>query len=261
MIAAARAAGRILVRNGSKVDGLSVSRKGRGDFVSGADVAAEMRIAEILHHRHPGHGFLMEEKGSKWERKGKRRFIVDPLDGTTNFLHGVPYFAVSIALQEKDRIEAGVVFDPLRREMFSARRGGGSYLNGRKLAVSKCREISESLVSTGVPILQTGQEDNFSQQLDALRETAGGLRRMGAAALDLAYVAAGRYDGYWEEGQAPWDIAAGILLVEEAGGRCSDLAGKYLMLRSGVILASNRFLHQPLLEALSRRTRKQKMHK
>ena len=251
MIAAARAAGRSLVRNLAKGDRLSISRKGRGDFVSDADLAAEKRIATILRTGFPEYGFLMEESGLEEGRDADRRWIVDPLDGTTNFLYGVPYFAVSIALQERGEIVAGLVFDPLRKEMFTARRSDGAFLNGRRLNVSARRQISEGLIVAGIPLRQYHKRDVFSHQLAALRASVGAIRNMGAAALDLAYVAAGRYDAYWEEGQAPWDIAAGLLLVEEAGGRCTDLAGKATMLQSGTVLATNRHLHRSLQAALS----------
>jgi myo-inositol-1(or 4)-monophosphatase len=250
MVAAARAAGRSLLRHLAMRDELVTSTKERGDFVSNADLIAERRIAAILRAGYPNYGFLMEESGLQRAQMGNYRWIVDPLDGTTNFLRGVPYFAVSIALQERGRIVAGVVFDPLRREMFEARRGAGAFLNGQRLRVSNRREISQAVIVTGVPLSRGGQ-DSFLPRLAAMRMEAGGIRSMGAAALDLAYVAAGRYDAYWEEHQAPWDIAAGLLLVKEAGGRCTDLAGKATMLQSGTILASNGHLHAPIRTMLS----------
>lgn len=251
MVKAARAAGRSLLRNLAKSSALPITHKGRGDFVSTADLAAEKLIAAVLRRAFPAYGFLMEESGLEQGRDTARRWVVDPLDGTTNFLRGVPYFAISIAFQERDRIAGGVVFDPLRKEMFTAVRGQGAFLNGRKLTVSACNRISEGLIATGVPLRSPREADDFAGQLDTLRARLGGIRSMGAAALDLAYVAAGRYDAYWEQRQAPWDIAAGMLLVEEAGGRCTDLAGNHTMLKSGTVLASNRHLHKVLQGILS----------
>lgn len=246
MVTAARSAGELLKRQFDRGDAKTILRKGRGDFATNADLAAEKCIAKILRKSYPTYGFVMEESGFLKGRDAGHSWIVDPLDGTTNFLHGIPYFAVSIALQEQRNIVSGVVFDPIRNEMFTARLGGGAFLNGRKIAVSKCRLVSEGLIAIGIPIRQGKGTDLFPKQLSSLRKSVGGIRRMGAAALDLAYVAAGRYDGYCEENQAPWDIAAGILLVEEAGGRCTDLSGNSSILKSGSVLATNRYLNFPL---------------
>jgi myo-inositol-1(or 4)-monophosphatase len=246
MITAARSAGRLLTRRFGRGKEKQVIRKGRGDFASGADLAAEECIAMALRDTYPSYGFLMEESGPVKGRDSERCWIVDPLDGTTNFLHGISYFAVSIALRVHGKIVSAVVLDPIRDELFTAQRGEGASLNGRSIEVSSCRLASEGLIAIGIPIRQSRMRDPFPKRLSSLRSQVGGIRRMGAAALDLAYVAAGRYDAYCEEGQAPWDTAAGILLVEEAGGRCTDFEGKSNMLVQGTVLATNRHLHKDL---------------
>jgi len=246
MAKAADKAARALKRDFGEVSQLQVSTKGPGDFVSTADHKSERTIREELQKARPNFGLLMEESGAVPGSDPDHTWIVDPLDGTTNFLHGVPHFAISIALQAKGEIIAGLVFDPIRDETFWAEKGSGAYCNDRRMRVSARKQLSESLLFTGIPFIGHGDRAKFGRQLDAaMRETAG-VRRLGAAALDLAYVAGGRSEGYWEEEISIWDVAAGILLVKEAGGYVSDLKGGQTMLQSGSVLATNSTLHAPL---------------
>lgn len=218
MIRAARQAARRLVRDFGEVEHLQVSVKGAGDFVSAADVSAEETIREILTEARPNYGWLGEESGFAAGEDPTRRWIVDPLDGTTNFLHGIPHWAISIALEHKGHVVAGVVYDPVKDEMFVAEQGEGAWLNDRRLRVSARRDVSSMLFATGLPFGgRDGLQDTFKDLAAILPRTAG-VRREGAAALDLAYVAAGRYDAFWERALNPWDIAAGLILVREAGG-------------------------------------------
>jgi len=243
-------AARALKRDFGEVQQLQVSTKGPSDFVSNADLKSERILREELAKARPGFGFLAEESGASAGSDTEHRWLIDPLDGTTNFLHGLPHFAISVALEKSGEVIAGVIYDPIKDEMFVAEKGGGAFLNDRRLRVSARRSLGESLLATGIPFRGHGQPADFAHQLDfAMRETAG-VRRFGAAALDLAYVAAGRYEGFWEEGLSPWDVGAGILLVREAGGFVSDLKGGQSMLHGGSILASNGLLHAPLQAAL-----------
>ena len=243
-------AARALKRDFGEVEQLQVSTKGPSDFVSNADLKAERILREELAKARPGYAFLAEESGATAGSDSEHRWIIDPLDGTTNFLHGLPHFAISVALERAGELIAGVVYDPSKDEMFLAEKGGGAFLNDRRLRVSARKNLGESLLATGIPFRGHGGTEDFKRQLDfAMNETAG-VRRLGAAALDLAYVAAGRYEGFWEEGLSPWDVAAGILLVREAGGYVSDLKGGQTMLHGGTILASNGLLHAPLQAAL-----------
>jgi myo-inositol-1(or 4)-monophosphatase len=243
-------AARALKRDFGEVEQLQVSTKGPSDFVSNADLKADRVLREELSKARPGFSFLTEEGGATAGTDTEHRWLVDPLDGTTNFLHGLPHFAISVALEKSGDLLAGVIYDPIKNEMFVAEKGGGAFLNDRRLRVSARKNMGEALLATGIPFRGHGDRDAFVKQLDAaMRETAG-VRRFGAASLDLAYVAAGRYDGYWEEGLSPWDTAAGILLVREAGGYVSDLKGGQNMLQSGSILASNALLHAPLQSML-----------
>jgi myo-inositol-1(or 4)-monophosphatase len=246
MAKAADKAARSLKRDFGEVSNLQVSNKGPGDFVSIADHKSERVIREELQKARPNFGFLMEESGAIPGSDPDHTWIVDPLDGTTNFLHGLPHFAISIALQAKGEIVAGLVYDPIKDETFWAEKGGGAFCNDRRMRVSARKALPESLLFTGIPFIGHGDRERFARQLNvAMRETAG-VRRMGSASLDLAYVAAGRCEGYWEEEISTWDIAAGILLVKEAGGYVSDLKGGQTMLQSGSVLATNSTLHAPL---------------
>jgi myo-inositol-1(or 4)-monophosphatase len=246
MAKAADKAARSLKRDFGEVANLQVSTKGPGDFVSVADHKSERTIREELQKARPNFGFMMEESGAIPGTDPDHTWIVDPLDGTTNFLHGLPHFSISIALQAKDEIVAALVLDPLRDETFWAEKGAGAFCNDRRMRVSSRRHLPESLLFTGIPFIGHGDRPKFVRQLDAaMRETAG-VRRLGSAALDLAYVASGRCEGFWEEELSSWDIAAGILLVKESGGYVSDLKGGQTMLQSGAILATNGTLHAPL---------------
>jgi len=250
MVSAAHKAGRKLVRDFGEVEQLQVSRKGPADFVSTADKKAEQAVFEELSKARPKFGFLMEESDEVVGSDISNRWIVDPLDGTTNFLHGIPHFAVSIALERDSEIFAGVIHEPITDQTFWAEKGKGAFLNNRRLRVSARKDISVSLFATGMPFMGTYHHDRFMKELAAVMEVSAGVRCYGAASLDLAWVAAGRYDGYWETGLSPWDIAAGIVLVREAGGYVTDVAGKGNMLSTGGIIAGNDSLHGPLSSLL-----------
>ncbi|MEQ8664669.1 MAG: inositol monophosphatase family protein [Rhodospirillales bacterium] len=250
MTAAAQKAGRKLVRDFGEVEQLQVSRKGPGDFVSLADKRAERIIFEELSKARPKYGFLMEESGEIEGSDTSNRWIIDPLDGTTNFLHGIPQFAVSIGLERDGEPFAGVIYDPVGDNMFVAEKGQGAFHNNRRLRVSGRRKMEEALFATGIPFLEHGDHQEFLQKLAAVMAVSAGVRRFGAAALDLAWLAAGRYDGFWEAGLSPWDIAAGIIIVREAGGFVSDFEGKSGMMQSGNIVAANDSIHGQLLKIL-----------
>jgi myo-inositol-1(or 4)-monophosphatase len=250
MTAAAQKAGRALVRDFGEVEHLQVSRKGPSDFVSAADLKAERVVRDELARVRPRYGFLMEESGASAGADTSNRWIVDPLDGTTNFLHGIPHFAVSIALERDNELVAGVVYNPITDELYWAEKGQGAYLNGRRLRVSARKAMAVSLFATGIPFAGRRDHELFLRQLAQVMAVSAGVRRFGAAALDLAYLAAGRYDGFWETGLQPWDMAAGIVLVREAGGFISDLDGRPTMMASGDILAANESLHDSLGQLL-----------
>jgi myo-inositol-1(or 4)-monophosphatase len=243
---AALKAARGLIRDFGEVEQLQVSVKGPGDFVSTADLRAERTLRSELTRARPGYGLLFEEGGATEGRDPHHRWIVDPLDGTTNFLHGIPHFAISIALERDGEMIAGMVYEPTRDEMFWAEKGAGAYLNDRRLRVSARRQLGDALIGTGIPFGGRGDHVRYAATLAPVMAATSGVRRFGAAALDLAYVAAGRLDGYWEFGLSPWDIAAGLLLVREAGGFVSDLSGGQTMMTSGDVLAANGHLHLPL---------------
>lgn len=235
---AARAAGKIILRYATRIDTLSVQSKRRNDFVSEVDHLAEQEIIRIIRRAHPRHSILAEESGT---RQGDEEFqwIIDPLDGTTNYLHGFPHFAVSIALKHKDRLELGVVYDPFKEELFMAARGSGATLNHHKIRVSQLATLSGALLGTGIPYRQDQDLEVYLLTLKSLIQDTAGVRRAGSAALDLAYVAAGRLDGFWEFALNPWDIGAGVVLIREAGGLVGDLAGGQSYMKSGNILAAN----------------------
>lgn len=246
---AARKAAVRIKRDYGEVDQLQVSKKGPADFVSAADIRTEKILREELAHARPGFGFLMEESGEEAGEDPNRRWIIDPIDGTTNFLHGIAHFAISIAAEENGEITAGLIFEPINEELFWAEKGQGAFLNDRRIRVSSRGQLSHSLFATGIPFMGRGTQedhDRFAAEMKAVMAVSAGIRRFGSAALDLAYVAAGRYEGFWETGLKPWDMAAGILLVREAGGMVSDLTGRERMLDSGAIVAANPGLHQEL---------------
>ena len=246
MANAALKAARGLIRDFGEVEQLQVSIKGPGEFVSTADLKADRTLRTELARARPGYALLFEESGETPGSDPRHRWIVDPLDGTTNFLHGIPHFAISIALERDGEIVAGLVYEPTRDEMYSAEKGLGAYVNDRRLRVSARRRLGEAVIGTGMPFGDRADQPGYIATLGAIMGATSGVRRMGSAALDLAYVAAGRYDGFWEFGLAPWDIAAGILLVREAGGFVSDLAGGHEMMTTGDVLAANDHLHLPL---------------
>jgi myo-inositol-1(or 4)-monophosphatase len=243
---AALKASRGLVRDFGEVEQLQVSVKGAGEFVSTADFRAERTLKTELRRARPGYAMLFEESGAEEGSDPRHRWIVDPLDGTTNFLHGIPHFAISIALERDGEIVAGVIYEPIRDEMYWAEKGAGAYVNDRRLRVSARRQLNEAVIGTGMPFGDRADAGLYMATLGAVMDATSGVRRMGSASLDLAYVAAGRYEGFWEFALAPWDIAAGILLVREAGGYVSDLSGGHNMMASGDVLAANAHLHLPL---------------
>jgi myo-inositol-1(or 4)-monophosphatase len=246
MDAAARKAARSLVHDFGEVEQLQVSRKGPADFVSEADRRAESILRRELGKARPGFGMLLEEAGEVGQPGSDSRWIVDPLDGTTNFLHGIPHFAISIAQEEKGELVAGMVYEPLRDEAFWAVRGSGAYLNNRRLRVSARRDMSDAVLATGVPFGDRPGKAEMLAALEPVMARTAGLRRFGAASLDLAYVAAGRYDAFWEFGLALWDMAAGILLVREAGGFVGEISGGGDPLNGESILAANDGLFEPV---------------
>jgi len=247
-VKAARRAGDLIVRSLPRLDSIKIDSKGRNDFVTDIDRQAEADIIATVRRSHPDHGFLGEESGRSGS--GETTWIIDPLDGTTNFLHGFPQFAVSIGVEQKGRLQQAVVYDPLRQELFTASRGEGAQLDGKKIRVSTQRTLEGALLGTGIPFrAQDSWVDDYLAMLKAMMGTAAGIRRAGAASLDLAYVAAGRLDGFWEFGLSPWDTAAGTLLIQEAGGRVGTPAGAEYALGRNVI-AGNPKVYEGLVAAL-----------
>ncbi|MCP4995523.1 MAG: inositol monophosphatase [Gammaproteobacteria bacterium] len=247
-IRAARSAGNILLRYYEHVDTLTVTAKGMNDFVSEVDKAAEQAIIQTLKGSYPDHAILAEESGS--HEGNQYQWVIDPLDGTTNYLHGFPQFSISIALKHRGVLEQGVVYDPLREEMFTATRGEGALLNDRKIRVTDRKDLNGSLLGTGIPYRDQSQMDAYLGMLKALSKDSAGIRRPGSAALDFAYVAAGRLDGFWEIGLNEWDYAAGALLVKEAGGTVTDLAGGERFLEGGNVVAGGLKVHAEMLKAI-----------
>ena len=256
MQAAAQKAAKRLVRDFNEVENLQVSMKGPRDFVSQADLRAEASLREDLEKARPGYGMLMEESGASGSEKWAWRWVVDPLDGTTNFLHGIPHWAISIGLERRlpeggAEVVAGVVYAPVSNEMFWAEKGTGAFVNDKRLRVSARRELKDAVFATGIPFAVTSPAHQlaFARTLSTLMPRIAGVRRFGAAALDLCWTAAGRYDGYWEVGIKPWDIAAGMLIVREAGGYATDAEGRDTL--SEAVVAGNPHLHAKLLEAVA----------
>ena len=246
---AARAACSILNRAVDNLAALEVHKKGHSDFVSEVDVACERTIVEILREAYPRHQILGEENGLTGPEKSEFQWIIDPVDGTTNFLHGFPQYAVSIALKREGEIIEAVVADPVKNEMFTATRGVGAFLNGRRIRVSKRTAMADSLVGVGFPFRKSDDVDAYMKVFSQLAKTTSGLRRAGAASLDLAYVAAGRLDAFWEPNLKPWDIAAGSLLVLEAGGLVTDFKGESDYLSTGQIVAGTpKVFGQPYMQ-------------
>jgi myo-inositol-1(or 4)-monophosphatase len=250
MTTAARKAGRKLIRDFGELENLQVSMKGPADFVTSADRRTEKILIEELQRARPGYTFLAEESGLIEGPDKTHRFIIDPLDGTTNFLHAIPHFAISIGLEREGQLASAVVYNPVTDDMFTAEKSHGAYLNDKRLRVAARKSLPESLIATGIPFLGKEGHEPYLKELQAVMGATSGVRRFGAAALDLAYVAAGRFDGFWERGLKSWDMAAGILLVREAGGFVSDLDGGSRALEAGHILAANETLHPMLLKLL-----------
>jgi myo-inositol-1(or 4)-monophosphatase len=250
MIKAAHQASRRLKRDFGAIEHLQVSLKGPGDFVSAADQRAEETLREQLAHARPGYGFVGEEGGAREGSDRSHRWIVDPLDGTLNFLHGIPHFAISIALEREGTIVAGLVYNPANDELFTAERGKGAFLNDQRLRVTARKRLSDAVVACALPHSSNGDVELTRSENLAVQDKVAGLRRFGAAALDLAWVAAGRFDGYWQRNLSPWDMAAGIALVREAGGFVTDLDGCDDMLKTGGILVGNADIHRELLQVL-----------
>jgi len=248
-VKAARKAGSLITRASFDLDKLTIRRKQQNDFVSEVDHAAEDAIISMLREAYPDHGFLAEESGYK-DKDAEYLWVIDPLDGTTNFLHGNPQYCVSIALLHKGSLNQAVVFDPGRNELFTASKGAGAYLNDRRIRASKTDKIEDALLGTGFPFKEVGHIDEYLAMLRNAMKTCAGVRRPGAAALDLAWVACGRIDGFWEMGLSPWDMAAGALLIREAGGLVGDFAGEDRYLDSGRIVAANPKLFAALLRLL-----------
>jgi len=251
-IRAARAAGSVINRNLDQIADIPVTAKGLNDFVSEIDKRAENAIIETILKAYPEHSILAEESGARG--KSKWQWIIDPLDGTTNYLHGFPHFAVSIALKQESTLEQAVIYDPLRQELFTATRGDGAYLNNRRIRVSKRRSLTGALLGTGFPFGNNEKMEDFIRTFRAIFPVTAGIRRAGAATLDLAYVACGRLDGFWEFNLKPWDIAAGTLLIREAGGIVSSIKNDNTFMEHGDILAANPKIHGELIKILQAKT-------
>jgi myo-inositol-1(or 4)-monophosphatase len=243
---AARKAAPKLRRDFGEVDALQVSRKGPADFVSNADRAAEASVVEVLRHARPDWGLLLEEGGEIKGEDERCRWIVDPLDGTSNFLHGIPHFAISIAAEVDGEVVSGLIHQPLTGESYWAEKGRGAWLQTQRLRVSGRRDLNDCLIATGIPYQGHGDRGQFATILDAVMPEVAGVRRFGAATLDLAWVAAGRFDGFWETGLSYWDVAAGILLIKEAGGFVSDFRGGDAMVGRREIIAGNQSIQSRL---------------
>ena len=249
MVQAALAAGKSLVRDFGEVEHLQVSRKGPADFVSNADRRAEQVVFDALRKARPTYAFLMEEGGEVTGTDGQHRWIVDPLDGTTNFLHGIPMFAVAIALERGDEIVASVIYNPVMDELYTAEKGGGAWLNDRRrLRVGGRRHLADAVVSLGIKVTGTENDPLTLRQLAQIAPAVAGIRRTGSASTDLAWLASGRFDGFWEARLAPWDVAPGLLMVREAGGKLTDYAGSTGSILNGQVVAGNEMIQGQLLK-------------
>jgi myo-inositol-1(or 4)-monophosphatase len=248
-VRAARRAGSIINRAALDGGGLEVRAKRLNDFVTRVDHASEEAIIEIVRKAYPDHAVLAEESGASVGR-AEYEWIIDPLDGTMNFIHGFPQYCVSIAIRHRDAVVHGVIYDPTKNELFTASKGRGAFLNDRRMRVSKCLRLGDALVGTGFPFKEISRIEAYTSQLKKMMQSSAGLRRAGAAALDLAYVACGRLDAFWELGLSPWDMAAGALMIQEAGGLVGDLRGEANYLESGEIATATPKVYPGLLEAL-----------
>ena len=247
-IRAARNAGNVITRSYNHTESLNVTEKSRNDYVSEVDRLAEQEIIQTIQKAYPGHSFLAEETGK--QDGNEYQWIIDPLDGTTNYLRGFPQFAVSIAMKHRDKLEHAVIYDPLKNEIFSATRGQGAQLNDRRIRVTQRKEMTGALLGTGIPFRDDQDLDAYLPTLKAMIKDTAGVRRAGSAALDLAYVAAGRLDGFWEFGLKPWDLAAGVLLVQEAGGIVTDSDGNHDYLENGNLVTGNIKIHSEMMRRL-----------
>lgn len=253
MTSAARKAGRKLILDFGEVENLQISMKGPADFVTVADQRTERILIEELQKARAGYPILTEESGLVDGPDKSHRFIIDPLDGTTNFLHGIPHFAISIGLEREGQMVSGVIYNPISDDMFTAERSHGAYLNNKRLRVAARKDLKVCLSATGIPFMGRGtpeDHDRYMKELRAVIDSTAGVRRFGSASLDLAWVAAGRFDAFWEHALSPWDIAAGLLMVREAHGVVTDLQGGERMMQTGDILAANEHLHPQLLKLL-----------
>ena len=250
MMAAAKKAARPLIRDFGELENLQISQKGPGDFVTHADKRTEQILVEELSRARPGYGFLGEEGGAVEGKDKTHRFVIDPIDGTSNFLHGIPHFAISIALEREGQLVAGLIYNPITDEMYTAEKGSGAFLNNKLLRVAARKEMAPSLFATGLPFLGRDGQARSLAETGAVMAISSGIRRFGAASLDLAYVAAGRVDGFWERGINLWDTAAGIVLVREAGGIVSDFQGRTDGLKGDDVVCANEYLHPQLLKLL-----------
>lgn len=248
-IQAARAAGHIILRYSNQVETISVESKNRNDFVTEIDREAEKEIIHKLRRAYPEHGFLGEESGKSGE-DSKYQWIIDPLDGTTNYLYGIPHYAISIALKVDGKLDQAVVYDPLKEELFTASKGGGAHLNNHRIRASARRSMTNALLGTGIPFREDQDINAWLAELEKLRADTAGIRRLGVASLDLAYIACGRLDGFWESGLKPWDFAAGALLIQEAGGLISDFTDHQGFWRSGNIVAGNPKVHAEMIKRI-----------
>jgi myo-inositol-1(or 4)-monophosphatase len=250
MVKAARRAGRSLKRDLGEIEHLQVSLKGPANFVSLADKRAEEMLYSDLDKARPGYGFIGEEGGDRAGADKSHTWIVDPLDGTTNFLHGIPQFAISIALQREGTIIAGVIYNPANEELYIAERGKGAFLNDQRLRVAGRRKLNECVIACGLPHIGRGDHEMSRLEMTAIQDRVAGLRRFGAASLDMAFIASGRLDGYWERNLQPWDIAAGLIMVRESGGIVSGIEGDDDPLKTGHVICGNEFVHAELVKIL-----------
>lgn len=249
-IKAAKSAADILMENFGKITAKDIREKSKNDFLTHVDELSESKIIEIIHQSFPTHSILAEESGKK-DKDSEYEWIIDPLDGTKNFISGIPVFAISIAMRYHDKMELGVIMDPVRKELFTAQRGKGAFLNESAIHVSQRENLSECLCATGFPFKIKEMLPLYLKSFEEIFSHCSGIRRMGAAAIDLAYLAAGRFDGFWELGLSPWDMAAGSIIIEEAGGKITDFWGGNTYLENGNVLATNIQIHEELLNILS----------
>jgi len=250
-IQAAKSASKILIDNFGKISSEDIKEKVRNDFLTFVDEQSEITIIKILQDAFPDHSILAEESG-RTKHKSDFEWIIDPLDGTKNYITGIPFFSISIALRHLNQIQLGVVLDPVRNELFQAERGKGALLNGKKIQVSNSNNLEDCLLATGFPFKQKQSLPTYVSCFQEIFQHCSGMRRMGSAAMDLAYIAAGRFDGFWELGLSPWDMAAGSIIIEEAGGYISDFWGKNSYLSNGYIAASNGHVHSDLIQIIKK---------